>query len=57
MRTIDEWMTELAALPLAESAPDPTDEGLDRLWAAILNDGEGIRAEAHRCVAAVDGTS
>ena len=47
MRTIDEWMTELAALPLAESAPDPTDEGLDRLWAAILNDGERIRVEAH----------
>ena len=39
MREIDEWMAELAALPLHGSDPDPTDEGLDRLWAAVLNEG------------------
>lgn len=45
MRTIDEWMTELAALPLPVPLPDPTEEGLDRLWAAILNEGAGILNE------------
>lgn len=35
MREIDEWMAELAALPLPGSVQDPTEEGLDRLWAAI----------------------
>lgn len=38
MRTIDEWMTELAALPPVFS--EATDYGLDRLWAAIVNEGE-----------------
>lgn len=47
MREIDEWMTELAALPLPGSVQDPTEEGLDRLWAAILNEGDDLRVEAH----------
>ena len=38
MRTIDEWMTELATLPPV--LPEATNDGLDRLWAAIVNEGD-----------------
>ena len=43
MLTIDEWMTELAAPPPV--LPEATEDGLDRLWTAILNDGGGLSAD------------
>ena len=48
MRTIDEWMTELAAL--RPDLPEATNDGLDRLWAAIMDEGDASRVDdlAHK---------